>query len=126
MSLESWIRKVHAKNKVFAVDPKNVRRFGVLFIILTLGSSYFELAHKTILCIICSYFIFSLFFPKIATPILYIWMWFGVIMGEITGSIFLGLIYYLILFPISFFVKNSRIKSGWRVMNGFSDKEKMY
>ncbi len=46
--------------------------------------------------------------PKLLRPLLYIWLLFGMVLGEITAIILLGIIYYLLFFPITFILRKTR------------------
>lgn len=45
------------------------------------------------------------FRPIILKPILLIWLMIGLLLGEITSTIILGIVYYLLFFPITFIIR---------------------
>jgi hypothetical protein len=57
-------------------------------------------------------------------------MLFGQILGEITSTIILGLVYFVLFFPITLFIRIFRKKkeeTGWlKKSDELSDYEKMY
>ena len=42
------------------------------------------------------------YFPKIIQPLLYVWLLLGMVLGELMSYLILGIIYYLLFFPITF------------------------
>ena len=45
--------------------------------------------------------------PKLLKPLLFIWLLLGMLLGEITSFILLGIIYYLLFFPITFIIRKT-------------------
>ncbi|CAG5076353.1 hypothetical protein [Parvicella tangerina] len=126
MSLEYWIKNTHKKNKAFARSKRNVRWFAAiliaLFAILTFKEypvfEWFYVAVSAALLI-------GYILPVLLYPLLYAWMWIGSIIGQITSTTFLGIIYFIILLPISFFVKK-KYRSGWVKSKPYSSHEKLF
>ena len=46
--------------------------------------------------------------PRLLKPLLYLWLLLGMLLGEITSFILLGIIYYLLFFPITFILRVTR------------------
>lgn len=72
------------------------------------------------------------FIPILLKPLLYLWLLLGMVLGEITSFILLGIIYYLVFFPITFILRKSSKKEPydrpkWRSREvDIIDYKKMY
>jgi len=52
------------------------------------------------------------FKPAIIRPFLWVWLLFGLIVGEVTSAIILGIIFYALFSPITFAIRILKRKSG--------------
>lgn len=67
--------------------------------------------------------------PIIFYPFLFIWLFIGNILGEISSFIILGTVYYFMLSPITFFLKlihKKKESTGWMDKEESVDYEKLY
>ena len=127
MSLKIWIKNTHQKNISFTKEKIKARWFSVITILLIV-CFYIIVQSISPLFIYVSvgYFLLCLVIPALVIPVLYPWMWFGSVMGEIVSLVFLAVVYYIILFPVSLFVKKKSYNSGWTIKDTFTSKEKLY
>ena len=113
----NWIKHTHRDVAQFARSRKKQRDFLWLLAGITLlifGYNWHNgKANYSILIIAIAIFIFSLLFQKIAQPFLYLWMFFGRILSEITSFIILAIIFIIGIIPIGFFYRLSKSKTGW-------------
>lgn len=63
------------------------------------------------------------FIPKLLSPVLYIWLFLGLLLGEITSTLILGLVFYILFFPITFILRNIRSKNDVEKEGWFSRKD---
>jgi len=63
------------------------------------------------------------FLPKLLQPLLYIWLLFGLLLGEITSTLILGLVFYILFFPITFILRKIRSKNAAEEEGWFSRKD---
>lgn len=90
--------------------PSN-RRFGLFFsIIFIVISFYFFFIEKLnigIIFLIISilFFLISIFLPKSLYVLNLLWMRIGIIIGIIVNPVIVGLIYFLLFFPIGLIMK---------------------
>ncbi len=47
------------------------------------------------------------FLPLLLKPVLFVWLLLGMLLGELTSFLLLGVIYYLLFFPITFILRRS-------------------
>lgn len=127
MSLKRWIKNTHQKNLSFSASSKNARWFSVIMIlIIALVFTIRNSSEYLVPSILGAYFLVSLVLPKVGLPVLYLWMWVGSVMGQIISSIFLGVIYFFILLPISLLVKKADYAPQWKVKKVYSPHDKMH
>ena len=50
--------------------------------------------------------------PLIIRPLLYVWLLIGMLLGELTSTVILGMVYYLLFFPITFILRKLKRKSS--------------
>ncbi|MFT7156988.1 MAG: hypothetical protein ACI8Q1_002003, partial [Parvicella sp.] len=68
----------------------------------------------------------TILIPSVLKATLQIWFVLGSILGEITSTLILGVIYFLLFVPINLFRRN-KIKSGWQKVDDTDrDFEKLY
>lgn len=48
------------------------------------------------------------FLPLLLKPVLFVWLLLGMLLGELTSFVLIGIIYYLLFFPITFILRRSR------------------
>lgn len=128
MSLKYWIKKTHKKQVSFSRQHKNLRWFvAILAIISLLYLLFFNSSENRLLpsLIVLSGAVIILIVPRLISPILYLWMWVGGILGEIIAFTFFVVIYYLVLFPISWFIKK-QVELGWQKKDTFGEHSNMY
>jgi ABC-type phosphate/phosphonate transport system permease subunit len=113
----NWISKTHHSTLLLAAEKKKQKQF--LWMISLI--SFAVLGYQYYLVHTLNYspafiggltLLISLVSPLIALPFLYIWMFIGNILSEITSTIILGFIYFLILTPIGLIKKNEE-NTGW-------------
>ena len=127
MSEESWINRTHAKNLAFAKKGKNARWFSALILVLVSMHLFLTNPDQSVWhLVIGGVFALGMILPILQLPLLYIWMWIGNVLGEISSTAVLGVIYFLLLLPISLFVKNKNVEPGWKAKNEFSPHDNLY
>jgi len=113
----NWIKHTHRSVTQFARRRKKQREFLWLLAGITLlifGYKWYNgEADYNSLIVAIALFILSIIFQKIAQPILYIWMFFGRLLSEITSFIILALIFILGIIPMGIFYRPSKSKTGW-------------
>lgn len=128
MSFKYWIKKTHEKQLDFSSRHKNLRWFTAILTVIILA--YFLFINPTENRLLTALLILSgaaltLIIPRTISPILYLWMWLGGLLGEMIAFFFFVLIYYVVLFPISWFIKR-HTEVGWQKKNTFGDHRNMY
>tara|TARA_Y100000590_G_scaffold284992_1_gene320761 strand:+ start:1386 stop:1769 length:384 start_codon:yes stop_codon:yes gene_type:complete len=104
------------------------RSFGIVFFVVFLLIAIY-LFYKDgnlrfwLLAIATLFFVLGLLNSKILTPLNKIWFRFGLIIGKIVSPIVMGIIFFLVITPISFLIKimkkdllnlkNNNKKSYW-------------
>ncbi len=76
-------------------------------------SWYKERINYILLIAASPFFLFSFIYSKIALPLLYIWMFFGKILSEITSTVILAIIFFVGIFPLKLFLKRDKTTAGW-------------
>jgi hypothetical protein len=135
----NWINEHTNIVKNDSLNKKKQRQFGFLLVaivVLILGISFYKNGfvfinkHQLLIGFIGIFTLITLIFPKFFVPFLFIWLIFGVLIGEISSFIILGLIYFLIFSPITIVIKLFKKKSNenpkWINKNEASNYEKMY
>ena len=105
------------------------RSFGILFFLVFLGFGLWPLTKEmspNIYLIIISviFLILGLLNSKLLSPLNYLWIKFGEILGKVIAPIVMAVVYFLILTPISLLVRlfgkdliemkfNNNVKSYW-------------
>lgn len=127
MSLGYWINSIHQKTKVFSLQRKNVLWFSLLVITLTLSQYLYAFPSNYYFhLLIVGYFIVGLFVPKLVAPALYVWMWIGHLLGEVSSTVLLAVVYFLLLLPIRFLSKKQSYAHGWKEKKSYSPQDSMY
>jgi hypothetical protein len=88
----------------------NNRSFGILFFIIFLILGFYPLykgnsINLYLICLSLPFLILGLLNSKILTPINKAWIKFGDLLGMIIAPIIMGIVYFLVLTPISFVVR---------------------
>lgn len=134
----NWI-KINLQKAKLNSDKKNIQ-IQFLWILVILASSIISYKlYKQQLIVDKAFVLYGMvsllaaiiyFKPIILKPILLLWLLFGLFLGEITSTIILGIIYFFLFFPITFFLritnKGNKIKSGWHTDLKKIDYEKLY
>jgi hypothetical protein len=113
----NWIKHTHISITQFAASRIKQREFLWLLSgisLLIFGYNWYDgRADYISLIIAIALFIFSILFQRIVKPILYLWMFFGRILSEITSFIILAIIFIIGIIPIGIFYRLSKSKTGW-------------
>jgi len=113
----SWIKNTHRSTLSFATQKKKQKQFlwlisSICFI--AFGYSIYQNSYNYLLLIIGGFGLtLSFTFPLLTLPFLYIWMFIGGLLSEITSTIMLGIIYFLILTPIGLAKKTNQKNDRW-------------
>lgn len=86
------------------------KNFGLTFFVIFFIISFypFFIGNKInfwFLFISLTFLIFSLLNPKILNPLNIIWTKFGILLGKILSPLIMSLVYFLVMTPISFYLK---------------------
>ena len=134
----NWINRAWNKSMKLANTKKMQRQFAFLLLAFLLGLISYALVvgniDKVFLVtggvLILLVILIGLFRLKWMLFPLSIWLILGQLLGEITSTIVLAFIYYLIFFPITFLIrifKKNEEKVGWQEINSMnSDYRKLY
>ena len=134
----NWINRAWNKSMKLANTKKMQRQFAFLLLAFLLGLISYALVvgniDKVFLVmggvLILLVILIGLFRLKWMLFPLLIWLILGQILGEITSTIVLAFIYYLIFSPITFLIrifKKNEEKVGWQEINSMnSDYRKLY
>lgn len=128
MSFKHWIKKTHHKQRDFSSRYKNLRWFIAILAVIGLFYCFFVYSSENRLLtssLILAGATLFLILPRLISPILYLWMWVGSLIGEIIIFIFFTIVYYIVLFPISRFTRD-RTDVGWQKKDTFGDHRNMY
>ena len=96
------------KNILLPSNKKFGYSFAVIFLIIFIYLLYFnQFANYRMIFLILSitFFIISIFYDKVLYPLNVSWLYLGLFLGKIVSPIVLGVIFFLILTPISLFFK---------------------
>lgn len=126
-----WIKNIWKNSGELASGQKKQRQFGGM-ILGILGLVLFirlwnenEITYGLLGCTIAMLLI-TILIPSVLKATLQIWFVLGSILGEITSTLILGVIYFLLFVPINLFRRN-KIKSGWQKVDDTDrDFEKLY
>lgn len=126
-----WIKDIWKNSGELAKGQKKQRQFGGM-ILGILGLVLFirlwnenEITYGLLGCTIAMLLI-TILIPSVLKATLQIWFVLGSILGEITSTLILGVIYFLLFVPINLFRRN-KIKSGWQKVDDTDrDFEKLY
>ncbi|GAA0729681.1 hypothetical protein GCM10009430_40060 [Aquimarina litoralis] len=132
----SWIKDNISIVKKNSLNKKKQRQFGsliVAFLLLVFFVSVYKEGlvfndkQKISFFVSSLLVIFTWVFPIIFFPFLFIWLFIGNILGEITSFVILGIVYYVLFTPISLFLKKKE-NTGWieKNIDADVDYEKLY
>ncbi|MBQ4821786.1 SxtJ family membrane protein [Aquimarina sp. MMG016] len=134
----NWIKSNFNTVKKNSLDKKKQRQFGVLVIALLLAIFFVSVYkdglifnNKQIITVVSSLVLggLLLLLPILIFPFLFIWLFVGNILGEISSFVILGIVYYLLFFPITSVLKitnKKKITTGWIDKKESIDYEKLY
>ena len=88
-------------NKAFGI------LFFIIFLIVTLYPFFFNKEEIIIWSLIVSliFLVLGLLNSGLLTPLKIIWINFGIILGNLISPLIIGLLYFLVIFPTSIYVK---------------------
>jgi hypothetical protein len=132
----SWIKNSYNTVEENSSQRKKQQQFGwlVSFIIsLILSLSFykngfiFDFKQSILIGVFVSLSIMTLIVPKIFYYILIIWLFIGLILGEISSFIVMGILYYCFMSPIAYFLqlKKKDKEEGWIDKNNKIDYKKL-
>ncbi len=124
-----WI-KVHQTALRFSKEKRKQRQMGCLLTVVALLATYLygwnHDSRNLFLTLSSLPILFALTIPSILRSILYIWMLLGQVIGDFIGTLIISLIYFLLITPVSLFIKKKNT-SGWITKKSSNiDLEKMY
>lgn len=126
-----WIKNIWKNSGELASGQKKQRQFGgmilgILWLVLFIRLwNENEITYGLLGCTIAMLLI-TILIPSVLKAALQIWFVLGSILGEITSTLILGVIYFLLFVPINLFRRN-KIKSGWQKVDDTDrDFEKLY
>jgi hypothetical protein len=126
-----WIKNIWKNSGELASGQKKQRQFGgmilgILWLVLFIRLwNENEITYGLLGCTIAMLLI-TILIPSVLKATLQIWFVLGSILGEITSTLILGVIYFLLFVPINLFRRN-KIKSGWQKVDDTDrDFEKLY
>lgn len=134
----NWIKHTIKTIKGISSEKKKQQQFGgliVTFLLIIFCISVYKegwwVNQKQVLTIIgiIAFSIFLFFLPVIFFPFLFIWLFIGNILGEISSFVILGIMYYLFFTPIVFCLKLTGKKKnikGWIDKEATIDYHKLY
>jgi hypothetical protein len=132
-----WINSIYSKILQSSASSKKQKDFGYLLLVVTgvlyahsifkngfnLNDTYYFLATFLVILII------TFVYRKIFTPLLFLWLLIGEIMGGITSVLIMGVIYFLIFSPIvlilKLFRKEKIYQPEWKTVSRTIDYSKL-
>jgi len=134
----SWIKDTVSIVRDNSNDKRKLRQFGGLLVIFLLlifcvsvykdGLLFTPKQMYTGIGVVLILMI-TLVLPILFYPFLFIWLFVGNILGEISSFVILGIVYYLLFFPITAVLKitnKKKITTGWIDKEESIDYEKLY
>lgn len=113
----NWIKASLTKSLKIAIRKNKQQQFlwliSTIFLIVFSYQYYQSTPLYYLLYLSLISYLLSFFFTKIAFPFLYIWMFIGIILSEISSTIVLGVIYFLCFLPLRFLKIRKKSKNGW-------------
>ncbi|MDH7448040.1 hypothetical protein [Aquimarina sp. 2201CG14-23] len=134
----NWIKGIIDVTKRNSIDKRKQRQFGGLIIAFLLLLFCVSVYKEGLLFIpkqmytgigVVLILMITLLLPILFYPFLFIWLFVGNILGEISSFVILGIVYYLLFFPITFILKITNKKhntTGWIDKEESIDYEKLY
>jgi hypothetical protein len=126
-----WIKDIWKNSGELAKGQKKQRQFGgmilgILGLVVVIRFwNENQITYGLLGCTIAMLLI-TILIPSVLKATLQIWFVLGSILGEITSTLILGVIYFLLFVPINLFRRN-KIKSGWQKVDDTDrDFEKLY
>jgi hypothetical protein len=124
----SWIKNSVSKSLKSSLIKKNQKHFlwlmGVVFLILGLFQCFESIRFLFAMVFMVSVIILSFYVPKYAKWPLFVWTFLGLILSEISSTLVLSLIFFLIITPIGWVKGRALDKKGWQTpKKSIFDKE---
>lgn len=125
----SWIKQTLKTVRDTSIDKNKLKQFAgivIAFLLFLFCLSVYKkglLFHQKqilIASVIGILTILLFLVPLIFSPFLFVWLFVGNILGEISSFIILGIIYYLFFTPISLII---RLKKKKKTIKGWIDKK---
>jgi len=124
-----WIKNNYQNIQENSSQRKKQKQFGWLlsFVIsLILSISFykngflFDFKQTTLIGVFVFFSFVTLFVPRVFYLLLFIWLFIGLILGEISSFIVMGILYYCFMSPIAYFLQ---LKNKDEKENGWVDKK---
>lgn len=110
----SWIKDTHVSTTSIASQKKKQRQF-IGLILMVIG--YFLWSknqnYTTSIAISFVFLCTMLFLPKLIQPVLYLWIFLGKIISEISSTIVLSILFFGGIFPIKVLRSKPKNSTGW-------------
>lgn len=133
-----WIKTTYLKIYKTSLLSKKQKDFGILaLVVLALGFIYnmyknglvLDTKSYTLILSFCLVVIITFVFRKLFIPFLFLWLVIGEILGIITSTIIMAIIYFLIFSPIvliiKLFTKEDVYKPQWKTVHRVIDYTKL-
>lgn len=134
----SWINTTFSKLLETSQSSKKQKQFGYLLLVVVFlfvafdcYNNGFDFSAKikslmiTFVCILLVTFVFK----KVFQPFLFVWLLIGEILGAITSTVIMGVVYFLVFSPIVLFLKlikkEATYKSEWKTVSKINDYTKL-
>ncbi len=122
--------KLHQSALSFSKEKRKQVQMGILIsmiAIIVVFAKFWQDDSKYIFLLLSSIpSIFSLIFPAVLQPILYVWMVLGQLLGDFMSTILISIIYLFLITPISIFIKKKKPEGWIKKKSSNIDLEKMY
>lgn len=128
----SWIKRTYKEISTLATKKRKQRQFGIMLAIIFLAIAgykfYKEEPYLIAACIGGGIALVTMVVPIFWMPLLHVWFFIGKILGEISSTIILGTVYYLLFFPVTFIrrLAQKKVEAGWVDHSGEIDYTKQY
>jgi hypothetical protein len=127
----TWIKSTHNTVLGIAQNKKKQQEFLWLFAFITILIFSYDWYYKGnynygSVLIGFTLLLISFIYSKPAYPLLYLWLFFGNILSEITSFIILSIIFYLGMVPIKFLQKKENISKGWNNVKESSNFDEQF
>ncbi len=119
------IKRIHKTVSEFALNKNKQKQFlwltalvcvSIFSYNLYIGITSYVFIFVTLICIVLSFT-----YPKTIIPFLYLWVYFGKILSEITSTVILFLLFFFGILPMKIFLKKDKLKNSWNKVKGESN-----